>query len=117
MDIRVIAHGTNGRGVPERLADHARLRLRFRLRHRSGRLAQLSVRLGETGSSSGGKQAHCVMRVQLRDAPAATVVEMGSDAYDTIDRATDRVAQLVEKMLGVADGRRLPSARTRQVAA
>jgi len=117
MDIRFIAHGTSGRGVPERLADHARFRLRFRLRHRSERLAHLSVGLGFAGRGPDGQEAYCVMQVQLRDVPAATVVEIGADAYDTIDRATDRVGQLVEEMLSVADGRRPPSARAKEVAA
>lgn len=112
MDIRFVAHGASGRGVPERLADHARLRLRFRLRHRSETVAHLSVRLGETRSDQDGQRAYCVMQVQLRDAPAATVVEIGADAYGTIDRATDRIAQLVEEMLSVADALRLPSIRS-----
>jgi hypothetical protein len=117
MDIRFVAHAASGQSIHKGLADHARLRLQFRLRHRSERLAYVSVRLGDTRSGRGRQEAYCVMQIQLRDAPAATVVDIGADAYDTIDRATDRVAQLVEELLSVAEGRRLPSARTQEVAA
>jgi len=117
MDIRFVDHPVSGQGIHERLADHARRRLQFRLRHRSERLAYVSVRLGDTRSGLDRQEAYCVLQIQLRDAPAATVVDIGADAYDTIDRATDRVAQLVEELLSVADGRRQPSARTKEVAA
>jgi len=57
------------------------------------------------------------MRVQLREAPAATAVDIGADAYDTIDRAADRVGQLVEELLSVADGQRPPTACSGEMAA
>jgi len=57
------------------------------------------------------------MRVQLRGAPAATAVDIGADAYDTIDRAADRVGQLVEELLSVADGQRPPTACSGEMAA
>lgn len=117
MDIRFVAHAVSGQSIHEGLADHARRRLQFRLRHRSERLAHISVRLGGTPSSRGRQESYCVMQIQPRDTPAATVVDIGADAYDTIDRATDRVAQLVEELLSVADGRRLLSYRTLEVAA
>jgi len=117
MDIRFVAHAASGQSIHERLADHARRRLQFRLRHRSERLAHISVRLGGTRSGRGRQESYCVMQIQPRDSPAATVVEVGEDAYDNIDRAADRVAQLVEELLSVADGRRPPSARTLEVAA
>lgn len=117
MDIRFFAQAASGQGIHEGLAGHARRRLQFRLRHRSERLAHISVRLGGTRSGRGRQESYCVLQVQPRDAPAASVVEIGADAYDTIDRATDRIAQLVEELLSVADGRRLPSSRTLEVAA
>ncbi len=110
MDIRFVAHAASSQRIHDGLADHARRRLQFRLRHRSERLAHISVRLGDTRSGLDRQEAYCIMQIQLRDVPAATVVDIGADAYDTIDRAADRVAQLVEELLNVADGRRLPSA-------
>lgn len=112
MDIRFVSRAASGRSIQEELADHARCRLHVRLRHRSERLAHISVRLGVTRSGRGRQESHCVMQIQPRGAPSATVVDIGEDARDTIDRAADRVAHLVEELLGVADGRRLPSSRT-----
>lgn len=117
MDIRFVAHAASGQSIHEGLADHARRRLQVRLRHRSGRLAHISVRLGDTRRGRGRQESYCVMQIQPRDAPSATVVDIGEDAYDTIDRAADRVAHLVEELLSVADGRRLPSSRTLEVVA
>ncbi len=117
MDIRFVAHAASGRCIHEGLADHARCRLQFRLRRRSARLAHISVRLRGTRIGRGRQESFCVMQIQPRDAPAVTVVDIGEDAYDTINRATVRVAQLVEELLSVADGRRLPSSRTLEVAA
>ena len=110
MDIRFIARPADGRSGHDGLLDHARQRLRLRLRHRTERVAHVSVRLGDSGSLRGLRDTYCVMRVQLRDVPAATVVDIGADACHTIDRATDRVGQLVEALLSVADGRRPASA-------
>lgn len=117
MDIRFLAHAAGGQNIHEGLADHARRRLQFRLRHRSERLAHVSVRLGNTPRGRGRQETFCVMQIQLRGAPAATVVNIGADAYDTIDRATDRVAQLAEELLSLPDGQRPRSVRIREVAA
>ena len=65
-------------------------------------------------SGRGRQESYCVMQIQPRDAPSATVVDIGEDVYD---RAADRVAHLVEELLSVADGRRLSSSRTQEVAA
>jgi hypothetical protein len=117
MDIRFTARTAVGRGALDRLADHACRRLHFRLRHRSDRIARVWVRFGDTGSRRGLRDTYCVMQVQLRDAPAATVMHIGVDAYDTIDRATDRVGQLVEQLLSLADVRRPPSPPAKTMAA
>lgn len=116
MDIRFVAHAARGQGVNERLADHARHRLQFRLRHRAERLAHVSVSVGDTRRDRDRQEAFCVMQIQVRNAPAATVVEVGADACDTIDRAADRAARLVEELLSVADAKQ-PMARTLKVAA
>ena len=106
MDIRFIARPADGRSGHYSLADHARRQLQVRLMHRSDRVAYVSVRIGGTGSR---QDMYCVMQVQVRGAPAGTVVDIGADAYDTIDRTADRVGRLVEEQLRFADGRRLPS--------
>lgn len=89
-------------GAAAALSDHARRRLRYRLQHRSDRVARVDVRLGSTGSRRGRPAVYCLMRVQLSGAPAATVVDIGSDAFETIDRAADRVGRLAEDQLQAA---------------
>lgn len=109
MDIRFIARTADGRIGHDSLADHARRRLQLRLMRHSDRVAHVSVRIGGPGSYRGRQDTYCVMQVQVRGTPAATVVDIGANAYDTIDRTADRVGRLVEEQLRVADGRRLPS--------
>ncbi len=94
MDIRFQTHATHADAA---LADHARRRLRFRLLHRSDRVAYIAVKFGGTGSRRGHRDTYCAMRVQLDGVPATTVVDVGQDAYDTIDRAAERLGRLVEE--------------------
>lgn len=102
MDIRLTARTDRGH---DGLADHAQRRLSYRLGHRSERIAHVSVKLGNTGSRRGSCDVYCVMQVQLRGARAATVVDIGADPHDTIDRAVDRVSRLAEEQLRQADDR------------
>ena len=90
MDIRFVARTADGRIDHDSLADHARRRLQFRLMRRSDRVAHVSVRIGGPGSYRGRQDTYCVMQVQVRGTPAATVVDIGANAYDTIDRTLDR---------------------------
>jgi hypothetical protein len=99
MDIRFQNRGPDSHRA---LSEHARRRLEFRLMHRKVDVAHITVKLGDTGSRSGHQDSYCVLRVQLRDLPAATVVEVGGDAYATIDRGVDRVGRLVEAQLSGA---------------
>lgn len=114
MDIRLINRTAQH---PDELAAHARRRLCFRLMHRSDRIAHVSVKLGDTGSRRGHHDTYCVMCVQLRGAPAATVVDIGPDVHGTIDRAADRVSRLAEEQLRLADGRGSRATRAQTEAA
>jgi hypothetical protein len=116
MDIRFFAREAEDQSGHDGLVEHALRRLHFRLRHRSDRVAHVSVRFGDTGSRRGRRDSFCVMRVQLRGAPAATVVDIGADAYDTIDRAVDRVGRLADEQLREADRRRPWSASSAAMA-
>lgn len=100
MDIRFQNHATHADAA---LADHARRRLWFRLLHRSDRVVHVAVRFGDTGSRRGRHDTYCAVRVQLDGIPAATVVDIGADAYDTIDRAADRAGRFVEEQLRMVD--------------
>lgn len=114
MDIRLIDRTGQGH---DGLADHARRRLSYRLMHRSDRIAHVLVKLGGTGGRRGRQDTYCVMHVQLRGARAATVVDIGADAHDTIDRAADRVSRLTEEQLRLAEGRPRPSSNAKEIAA
>ena len=81
------------------LADHARRRLHLRLSRRSDRVTCVAVNLGDTRSRDGRRSVYCVVRVQLDGSPPASAVNVGADAYETIDRACDRVGRLVEEHL------------------
>ena len=99
------------------LSEHARRRLEFRLMHRKDDVAHIAVKLGDTGSCRGRQDSYCVLRVQLRDLPAATVVEVGGrDAFATIGRGVDRVGRLVEAQLNDAGAEKRNSIRMKEMA-
>lgn len=101
MDIRLI----DRRGqAHDELAEHARRRLSYRLMHRSDRIGHVLVKLGETGGHRGQRDVYCLMQVQLHNAQSATVVDIGVDPHETIDRAADRVCRLTEEQLRLAQG-------------
>ncbi|MCW5633261.1 MAG: hypothetical protein KIT17_07980 [Rubrivivax sp.] len=81
---------------------HARRRLLARLRHRGEYVHHVDVRLGPARRRSGVDDLYCLMRVQLRGAPAATVVDIGADPFETIDRAADRLQRLADQQLRAA---------------
>lgn len=114
MDIRLIASTDLGHAG---LADHAQRRLSYRLAHRRERIAHVSVKLGDTGSRRGFRDVYCVMQVQLRGARAATVVDIGADPLDTIDRTVDRVSRLAEEQLRQADERHQTTSRAKEMVA
>ena len=86
-----------GRGlpIPVALADHARRRLQFVLRNRAEFVRRVVVRLGDTNSRRGHNDMYCLMRVHMSDALSATVVDIGPDIHDAIDRVADRVGRVV----------------------
>jgi len=114
MDIRFHTHATQ---ADTALADHARRRLQLQFLHLSDRVSYIAVKFGDTGSRRGRRDAYCSVRVQLGGVPAATVVDVGADAYDTIDRAADRVGRLVKEQLRTVDTGRRRGARLADTAA
>lgn len=114
MDIRFQNRGPDTHLA---LSEHARRRLEFRLMHRKDDVVHIAVKLGDTGSRRGHQDSYCVLRVQLRDLPAATVAEVGGDAYEMIDSAVNRVGRLVEAQLNGAGAERRNSTRMKEMAA
>lgn len=100
MEIRFEAHGN------DRLAKHARQELLSRLMDRREHIAHVTIRVGATGRRRRLQDTYCVMHLQVRGVPAATVVDIGSDAQGTIERAADRVSRLAEEQLRLATARR-----------
>lgn len=72
------------------------------MRARSDHVVHIAVQLGDIGSGRFRQDCYCVMRVQLRGLPAATVVDVGADAHATIDRAVERLGRLTEAQLAGA---------------
>lgn len=88
------------------LADHARRRLRFVLTRRSDRIQRVVVRLGDENGPRGGVDKFCRIQVFLINAPVAAVQDMGTDLYNVIDCASDRVGRVVVKHLDRLRSRR-----------
>ena len=116
MEIRFISRTAQGGDLPEALADHARARLRLCLAPCADRVAHVSVRLGERRARRGRPDTYCVVQVQLRDAPAATAMSIGTDARDVVDRAADRVGPLAVQLLRHAGDAASPFAAGREAA-
>jgi len=114
MDIRFENRGADTHFA---LSEHTRRRLEFRLMHRRDRVAYISVKLDANASRMGHQGSYCLLRVQLRDLPAATVVDLGGDAHAMIDRAVDRVGRLVEAQLNGAGVEKRNSTRMKELAA
>jgi hypothetical protein len=81
------------------LADHARRRLLYVLRSRQHQVEQVEVRLGDTRSRRGLQEGYCKIQLRLMHTGVATVVDVGKDLYDAIDRAVDRAGRLAMEHL------------------
>ena len=81
--------------LPPALADHARRRVHSALMHRGDLIQRIVIRLGGTNGRRDNDDMYCLMQVHLSDALVATVVDIGPDIHDVIDRTTDRVGRVV----------------------
>ena len=90
MEIRV--HAACARAAA--LADHARRRLLYVLRPRQHQIESVEVRLGDTRSRRGQQEGYCRIQLRLVHAGVTSVVDVGKDLYDAIDRAVDRAGRL-----------------------
>jgi ribosome-associated translation inhibitor RaiA len=95
MEIKV--HAACARAAA--LADHARRRLQYVLRARQHEVERIDVRMGDTGSRRGQQDGYCKIQVKLVRAGVATVVDIGKDLYEAIDRAVDRAARMAMERL------------------
>ncbi|WP_298234714.1 HPF/RaiA family ribosome-associated protein [uncultured Azohydromonas sp.] len=84
------------------LADHARRRLLYVLRPRQHQVESVEVRLGDTRSRHGQQEGYCRVQLRLVHAGVTSVVDVGKDLYDAIDRAVDRAGRLAVEHLRVA---------------
>lgn len=81
------------------ISDHAKRRLHFVLARHTDRIARVSMRLGDCNGPRGGVDKFCRVQVYLIDAPVAVIHDVGTDLYEVIDRAADRVGRTVVKHL------------------
>lgn len=107
MDVEVQGRGFQ---VPAAVADHARRRLHYVLSHHSDSIRRIVLHLGGTNSRRGHNGMYCLMQVHLVDTLAATVIDIGTDIHDVIDRATHRVDRMVVERLAQTRRDRLPVA-------
>lgn len=98
MEIRV--HAACARAAA--LADHARRRLLYVLMPRRHQVQRIDVHVGETRSRRGMQDGYCKVQLQLVHAGVTTVVDVGKDLYDAIDRAVDQAGRLVAEKLRLA---------------
>ena len=98
MEIRV--HAACARAAT--LADHARRRILYVLRAREHQVESIDVRVGDTRSRRGQQDGYCKIQLRLVHAGVATVVDIGKDLYEAIDRSVDRAARLAVERLGGA---------------
>jgi hypothetical protein len=105
MEIRV--HAACARAAA--LADHARRRVLYVLRSRQHEVESIDVRVGDTGSRRGRQEGYCRIQLKLVRAGVATVVDIGKDLYDAIDRAVDRAGRLAAERLAGTQPAALPT--------
>lgn len=85
------------RGFPATaaLTDHIRRRLGFGLARHSNRVSRVQVRLDDAIAPNRDAHGWCRIRIQLVDAPAVVVQDLGPDLVAVIDRCSDRAARSV----------------------
>ena len=93
MDIRFRAAMTR---ADVELAEHALRSLRFHLHRQRNRVDHIEVKLGNAGRRMPHQDSYCIVRVKLHGAPSVTVVDIGTNVFGAIARATDRVCRLAE---------------------
>ena len=85
------------------LAEHALRTLLFRLQDQSNQVDYIEIKLGNSGGRRFQKDSYCIVSVKLHDAPASTVVDIGTNVYNAIDRASDRVCRLAQAQMRLVD--------------
>lgn len=104
--------------MTQALTDHVRRRLGFALRPYSDRMQRVSVRVGDENGPRGGVDKFCRIHVHLIGAPVALTEDVGTDLYGAIDRAADRIGEVVGRRLDrtrpVRDAARIGTRPARQ---
>ncbi len=97
------------------LAAYARSSLLLRLQHHSDSVVRIDAELVDAAGRLPRRDSYCIVSVKLHGLPAATVVDVSTDAHLAIDRAAVRAGRLAEEQLRQAGSRQAP--RTEAVAA
>ncbi len=96
MQIRL----TLGRGsFPDWTADYVRTRLAFALGRFAPRLASVVVRIDDLNGPRGGEDTRCTIRVRMKGRDEFVVHDTATDARQCVDRAADRMQQLVARVV------------------
>lgn len=85
--------------LTESLREHLLRRLRFALTREAEDIQRVTVRLGDTNGPRGGPDKFCRIQVNLAHSNPVLIEEVGSDLYNTIDRAAERAGRTVARRI------------------
>lgn len=92
--MRVDVHA-QGFELTNALAQHTERRLRFALKHATGRVQNVTVRLADINGPRGGTDKRCSVHIVLNGLPDIMSEDTEADMYLAINRAVDRVGRTV----------------------
>lgn len=89
---------TQGLNLTEVLTAHVQRRLDFALSWACQSIKGVTVRLSdENGPQKGGKDKRCSIFIRLPSMPDVVISDTEADVKVAIDRATDRIAQVLSR--------------------
>ena len=81
------------------LRDHVSRRIHFHLSRFGNEVTAILVRLADVNGPKGGVDKRCQVTVRDPRIGAATLDEMGGDAYSAVDMAVERVGRSIGREL------------------
>lgn len=91
----------HAQGFPltEALAVHTERRLRFALKHATGQVQHVTVRLADINGPRGGVDKRCSIHIVMSGVPDIVTEDTEADMYIAINRAADRIGRTVLRRL------------------
>lgn len=101
--MNVMVRGLNV-AVSDSVGSHIERRLQFALERFWDRIADVQVRLSNMHGKRSGIAKRCQVTVRMRRLPPIRIEETDDDMYVAVDRAADRIGQLVSREVDRARG-------------